>query len=108
LANPAQKAKFIKEMRAKGFDMDGYELWDKSGMRDAIVTSNLDYHTIWSDKPYNANLLQRVLANSTLFFKQGELISARISFATAYNRWKQINRGKEPTEAALKDIVARA
>lgn len=107
LSNPVEKANVIKKLRSAGFDLDGYEIWDKSGIRESIVKSNLDYHSLWSDKPYNANFLQKILSNSTVAFKQGELVSARLAFATAFNHWKALNPEKAVDMLATKAILAR-
>ncbi len=110
LGNPAQKAKMIEVMRAKGIDMDGYEVWDQAGVREAITTSNLDYHSLWSDKPYDAGLIGKLVANSSLFVNSGELVSARVAFATSYNKWRSelvtdVNR--KPNTQDVKDILSR-
>lgn len=107
IASPAQKTAMLATLRRAGFDVDGYELWNKAGIREAVTTSNLDYHSLWSDLPYNANLLQKVLANSTVFYKNGELIAARLAFATSFNRWKALNPNKEVDIVATKAILAR-
>ncbi len=108
LGNPAQKAKALKLMRDKGFDVDGYEAWSKSGLRESIIKSNLDYNSLFTDMPYDAGLLNKILANSTFFHKSGELVSARVAFATAFNVWRETNKGAEVTNDALKAIIAKA
>lgn len=88
LGNPAQKAAALASMRKRGFDVDGYDAWDRSGLRESILKSNLDYNSIFTDMPYDAGVLNKILANSTFFHKTGELVSARVAFATAYNYWR--------------------
>lgn len=107
ISNPAEKAKMISNLRKLGYDLDGYEIWNKAGIRESVTTSNLDYHSLWSDKPYDANLLQKVLSNSTVFYKNGELISARLAFSTAYNYWKTMNPAAKVDTLAVKAILAR-
>lgn len=107
LGNPAQKAKALAQMRKQGFDVDGYEAWTKSGLKESILKSNLDYNSIFTDLPYDAGILNKVLSNSTFFHKSGELVSARVAFATAFNYWREANKGKEVTDEALKTILAR-
>jgi hypothetical protein len=110
IANPEKKAKFIEYMRSKGIDMDGYEMWDKSGLRESITNTNLDYHSMWTDKPYDANAFQKLLSNSTMFFKAGEMVSARVAFITSYNHWRAIpgNAKRAPDLSAMKEVLARA
>jgi hypothetical protein len=88
LGNPAQKAAALNKMRNMGLDVDGYDAWDRSGVRESILKSNLDYHSIFTDMPYDAGVLNKVLSNSTFFHKSGELVSARVAFATSYNYWR--------------------
>lgn len=105
--NPANLDEYLKAMDKLGIDSDGYRLWNKSGLKQTITSSNIDYESLWSDLPYDAGVIRKVLGNDTFFFKSGELVSARISFATAYNRWKSLNKGKEVGESDLIDILAR-
>ena len=106
--NPVARKKYIQAMRDKGIDMDGYELWEKSGMRENVVNSNLDYSSLWSDRPYDAGVFRKLLGNGDLFFKSGELFNSRVSFATAYNWFKAENNGRKITDADLPAILTRA
>lgn len=108
VAKPAEKAAMIAYLRRKGFDVDGYELWDKSGVRESIMKSNSDYGSLMSDLPYDAGMLQRLLAKNTMFHKAGEMVSARVAFATAYNEMKAARRGGELGEYAIRDILKRS
>lgn len=105
---PKQLKSFIKTMEKKGFDMEGYKLWRESGMLENVTHSNLDYYSLWNDAPYDAGVFRRLVGNGDMFFKMGELANSRISFATAYNRWKELNKGKTPTSKDLPTIIARA
>lgn len=109
IGNPKAKAAFIQRMRDRGIDMDGYEAWDKSGLRDSITHTNLDYKTLWDDAPYDAGVVSRVVGTNTMFFKAGELVNARISFATAFNEWraKPGNAKRTVNETALREIISR-
>jgi hypothetical protein len=105
--NPRKMDDYLKWMEARGIDTEGYKLWNKSGLKQSITSANVDYEGLWADLPYDAGLFRRVMANDTFFFKSGELVSARVSFATAYNRWKTLHKGKEVTDSDLPDILAR-
>lgn len=105
--NPAALADAIKGMRGKGFDLDGYEMYHRSGIRESITSANSDFQSLMSDLPYDAGLIRKVMSNHTFFFKQGELVSARVSFSTAFNRWKSLNPSKTPTDTDMQDIMAR-
>jgi hypothetical protein len=105
--NPGKMDEYLKWMTDKGIDVDGYRMWHNSGLKQGITSSNVDYETLWADLPYDASLMRRVMGNDTFFFKSGELVSARISFGTAYNRWKSLNKGKTPDNSDMQDILAR-
>jgi len=97
----------LDSLKADGFDVEGYKLWRESGIKHSVTSSNVDYQSITEGVPYDAGVLRRLLANDTMFFKSGELVNARISFATAVEWWKTQNKGKELTSDALSDIVKR-
>ena len=105
--NPQKLDSYLKWMESKGLDTDGYRLWNKSGLRESITSSNLDYAGIWADLPYDAGVVRKIMGNDTFFFKSGELVNARLSFATAYDRWKSLNPDKVPDQSDLQDILAR-
>jgi hypothetical protein len=105
--NPGKIDNYLKWMEGKGVDTDGYRLWHQSGIKESITSGNVDYQGLWANLPYDAGTVRKVMANDTFFFKSGELVNARISFATAYDRWKSLNKGKTPDTAALQDIMAR-
>jgi hypothetical protein len=98
----------IAGLEARGFDTEGYKLWRESGIKYSITSSNVDYHSITEGVPYDAGLMRRVLANDTFFFKSGELVNARLSFATAHERWKSLNPGKVAGKDDLQEITARS
>tara|TARA_B110000908_G_scaffold87274_1_gene104206 strand:- start:2718 stop:7037 length:4320 start_codon:yes stop_codon:yes gene_type:complete len=107
--NPQHMDEYLDVMKNKlGLDTEGFELWHKSGLKQSVTSANIDFEGLWADLPYDAGAFRRVMANDTFFFKSGELVSARISFATAYNRWKSMNPGKMATDNDLVDIIARS
>ena len=107
--NPQHMDEYLKAVEETlGIDVDGYRLWHESGLKQSITSANIDFEGLWADLPYDAGTFRRVMANDTFFFKSGELVSARISFATAYNRWKSMNKGKKADQFALQDIMARS
>ncbi|MBL4940483.1 MAG: hypothetical protein JKY81_02325 [Colwellia sp.] len=109
IGTPAKLKALKKSLGDKGLlDVEAYDAWDKSGMREAVTHSNLDYHSLWNDAPYDAGILRKVLGNGDMFFRQGELVNSRISFFTAFNRWKDLNKGKTPDDNDLSDIIGRA
>lgn len=108
VGSPAKLKAFKANLSKKGLlDEEAYNAWDKSGLRESVTHSNLDYHSLWNDAPYDAGVLRRVMGNGDLFFKHGELVNSRISFFTAFNRWKEINKGKKVDSAAMEQILAR-
>lgn len=108
LGSPKHLAKMKKNLASKGLlDEEAYDAWRRSGLLESVTHSNLDYHSLWSDVPYDANLFRKIIGNGDLFFKHGELVNSRISFFTAYNRWKELNKGEKVDDIAMKDILAR-
>lgn len=92
---------------ANTFDLNSWKLWDKSGMREGVLSTNLDYNSVFSHAPYDAGFVRKVAANSDIFVKSGEMIYSRIAFGTAYDYMKKkLNR--VPTEDDLPAIIARA
>jgi hypothetical protein len=111
IKDPAAKAAKIKSLsKALGSpDLeDAYRLWTRSGYRDSVLVTNGDYATLANGLPYDGNLVRRLFDKGEFFFKSGELVNMRISFATAYERWKDLNKGKALDDQALKDIFARS
>ena len=105
--NPEKMSTYLKWLEKTGVDVEGYRMWHKSGLKESITSSNIDYEGLWANLPYDASVLRKILANDTFFFKSGELVSARVSFATAYNRFKALNKGKDITDNDLPAILAR-
>lgn len=91
----------------KNWSGKAWELWNKSGMRESVTNSNLDYATMFNEMPYNAGVLRRALGNSDIFVKMGEMGYSRVAFGTAYEFVKK-ELGRELTEADLPAIVKRA
>ena len=105
--NPEKMSTYLKWLEKTGVDVEGYRMWHKSGLKESITSSNIDYEGLWANLPYDASVLRKILANDTFFFKSGELVSARVSFATAYNRFKALNKGKDITDSDLPAILGR-
>lgn len=112
IIDPINKAKVMKSLAGK---MDGlsdleetYRLWQRSGYRESVLVTNGDYAALSNGLPYDGNLIKRLFDKGTIFFKAGELANMRISFATALERWKDLNKGKPITDRALKEIMSRA
>tara|TARA_R110001606_G_scaffold285455_1_gene433692 strand:+ start:357 stop:5018 length:4662 start_codon:yes stop_codon:yes gene_type:complete len=105
--NPKAFQETLDWGKKQGIDIEGYEMYSKSGLRDSITSANADYQSIWEDLPYDAGRLRKMAANHTYFFKSGELVSARISYATAFNRWRSMNPNKVPDDQDLIDILGR-
>lgn len=116
ITDPAARAKALKRLasspkgRALNLDNleDEYRLWQRSGYKDSVLVTNGDYASVANGLPYDGNLLRRLFDKGTFFFKAGELANMRISFATAMERWKDMNKGKALDDNALKAIFARA
>jgi GH24 family phage-related lysozyme (muramidase) len=113
IRDTATRQKWIEKLsKTKGLNLENleeaYGLWRKSGYRDSALITGGDYSTVANGLPYDGNLISRLADKSAFAFKAGELTNMRISFATAYERWKDMNKGKAVDDAALKEIFARA
>ena len=109
IGNPSQIAKFTKHLASKGLlDEEAYLAWRKSGLLEGTTHASLDYHSIWNDVPYDANVFRRAMGNGDVFYKSGELFNSRVSFFTSYNRWKEANPGRKITDLDIQDISFRA
>jgi len=106
--NPHKLDDYLKAMDKMGIDSEGYRLWNKSGLRQSVTSASVDYEGVWANLPYDASMFRKIMANDTYFFKSGELVSARVSFATAYNRAKSMKKGGKITDQDLPDIMARS
>jgi hypothetical protein len=90
----------------KDFDLNSWKLWNKSGMREGVTSTNLDYNSMFSHAPYDAGFVRKIAANSDIFVKMGEMLYSRIAFGTAYDYMKARLK-RTPTEADLPAIIAR-
>jgi hypothetical protein len=111
--NPIAQKKAADWLRSQGMGdyADSYMIWAKSGFREAVTDSNSDIATLFGKKPYNANVLQKAMANNTLFYEMGELAMSRASVATAVEWYKSVNKVKKidiNDQKALKAIYDRA
>lgn len=100
-------------MRSKGMAeyADSYEIWNRSGFREGVVSANSDIATLFGNKPYTASVLQRAAANNTVFYQMGELAGSRASVATAiewYKGVKGIDKVSLGDKEALRAIYSRA
>lgn len=99
MLNPVAQQKMMKWFRSQGMDdfVDGYEFWVRSGFRDNIANNHADYATVFSGRPYDQNVLMRLLNNNDFFFKQGEMVNARYAVGTAIEWYKaggRLNRAE--------------
>lgn len=97
-------------LKAGKFSKDELEFiqaWKRSGLRDASLSHNDDFHAIRNGVPMDRSMIQRIKGNSMVFFEQGELFNTRFSFGTAFSEWKAANKGKEFDDAALRNVIAR-
>jgi hypothetical protein len=90
--DPIAQKKVIQWMKKNGFadEAADYELWSRSGFRQTVEQGNADYTSVFTrNMPYDMNVVQKVFANHTIFYKEGELINTRIAFSTAVDRYKR-------------------
>lgn len=99
-------------MRANGLGemADGYELWSRSGFREAVEHADTNFAALTGKKPYDANVLQSLLANSSVFYQMGELVTSRYAMATALEWYKKAKGGifSVNDKEAMKEITSRA
>jgi hypothetical protein len=85
-----------------------YDAWKRSGLLES-VRSNADMNYISSTGVgITADVFRRGGNASLLFYRAGELMNRRISFASAFSRWRAENVGKEVTDDALLSIIQEA
>jgi len=111
LLDPSTKAAKLKAMSkipGLGDIEDAHRLWVRSGYRESAMVTSGDFASIANGLPYDGNLLSRLFDKGAFFVKSGELVNMRISFATAFERWKSLNKGKALDDDALKEIFARS
>lgn len=113
ITDPAMRSAKLKKLaKTKGMNLgdleEAYTAWRKSGYRESVLQTNGDYAAMANGLPYDGNAVRRLFDKSAVFFKSGELANMRISFATAMERWKDLNKGKKVDDDAIREIVARA
>ena len=116
ITDPTARASVLKKLAnsssGKSLNLgnleEEYKLWQRSGYKESVLVTNGDYASLANGLPYDGNLLRRAFDKGTFFFKAGELANMRISFATAMERWKDLNKGKALDDNALKAIFARS
>jgi hypothetical protein len=92
--DPGAQKKIIKWMKEQGLGeyAEQYDLWRKSGYMESVTQGNADYVSIFTrNLPYDMNILRKVAANHTLFYKMGELANTRVAFSTAIDRYKKFH-----------------
>lgn len=109
-SDPFAQKKIIQWMKKNGFEQEAqdYELWSRSGFRQTVEQGNADYTSVFTrNMPYDMNIAQKVLANHTVFYKEGELINTRIAFSAAVDRYKKMHNVLEidPTDAKALDEI---
>lgn len=96
-----------------GMDIEDYNFWRKSGMREGVVRGNADLGSINSNLPYDAGLIRRgyhsLLNAGQTPYRMGELANMRISFFTALERQKALD-GKNfvYNDATLSKVISKA
>ena len=80
-----------------------YEVWSKSGLFESVLSSNADHQALAKGMPIDAGLIRRLADKSTLFYREGELVNSRISYATAVQRYRDMNPGKPLDATAIAD-----
>jgi len=85
-----------------------YEGWRKSGLYDS-VRSNADMNYMSSTGlGLTSDFMRRASNASLLFYRAGELTNRRISYISAYTRWKSSNPGKKLDNQELLSVVQEA
>ena len=85
-----------------------YEGWRKSGLYDS-VRSNADMNYMSSTGlGLTSDLMRKGSNASLLFYRAGELTNRRISYISAYTRWKTANPSKKLDNQELLGVVQEA
>ena len=101
-------AQLVKGKEANAEEVIMYDAWKRSGLLES-VRSNADMNYMSSTGVGVTFDTMRNASNaSLLFYRAGELMNRRISFASSFSRWRAENAGKEVTDDALLSIVQEA
>jgi hypothetical protein len=85
-----------------------YKAWRASGLLES-VRSNADMNYMTSTGVgVTFDLIRNASNASLLFYRAGELFNRRISFASAFSRWRDVNKGKVVDDEALLSIIQEA
>jgi hypothetical protein len=89
-----------------------YQFWKKSGMYDSVIAGNADAAALKLGLPYDAGLLRRTLTGvvekGRIPFNIGEVANMRISFFTALEREKKLNKNFSYSDDDLVKVLGRA
>lgn len=80
-----------------------FRLWEQTGLRDAIKTT-ADYAAQSRGRGTLMDLISRGTEAGQVFYKSGDLITRRFSFATAITRWLSKNPTKTVHDITTQDL----
>ena len=108
ILDPKAKKIALRTMGARvGDDFEeAYSAWQKSGLHESALITNADAYTTYKGLPVSAGAFTRFVEAGTMAFTAGELVNLRVSFLTAFQKWKSINKGKKLDDAGLKTVLS--
>jgi hypothetical protein len=111
IPNPQMKDKVAmileKKMNMPGL-VEDYRLWEGTGFKQGIIHNDSNMAQLYRGNPVNPTWLSKGVRATQFFYKAGELVNTRISFFTALERWKSLNKGMRPGKDDLRRIISRA
>lgn len=111
ITNPVAKAQGMKLISKKMGMPDleeAYNAWNRTGLRESIVTSSADYASMVRSHPIGRGQMGRLADKGLAPYKAGELVNRRYSFLTSYLKFKKDNPGKVIRDKELKGILDTA
>lgn len=113
LSNLTAQKKVLNWFRSNGMGdfAEGYEMWKAAGFKDATLALMDDAVGLLAKGAYGSRTFDKLKKGGTLGYVQGELMTSRAAFFTAYRKYKAENPNFDPkkfTEEDLSLITKRA
>ncbi len=110
--NPAALQKNLDKLR-RGGDIDAngiemYNAWRKSGLLESVRTNADIGYMSTTGVGVTQDVLRKAGNVSLMFYRTGELANRRVSFISAYTRWKAKNPNKAVGNSEVLDITQDA
>jgi hypothetical protein len=82
-----------------------YKLWDRSGLRESVVTSNADFQAMANGHYIGKGQVARLLDKGLFFYKAGEMFNRRYSFITSVEKFRSRVGRLPKTDSEIKEVI---